>query len=169
MTQCLSRKDASSGNPSIKKPGEQVSFQSCFGTGVHHLFSILDLLEVWEGPPGSGVPSTGDPALQAQKVSLAGTSLPAPSAAPQFSLGNLGQPVLLEVTTAQAETYGQYFLLVFFFFFFLDLIFSLCSNVVDLQCCGCFQCIPDRFTYSHIYISTFSYVLSCILYWRLFE
>ena len=54
---------ASSGNPSIRKPGEQVSFQSCFGTEAHHFFGILDLLEVWEGPPGSGVLSTGDRAL----------------------------------------------------------------------------------------------------------
>ena len=90
-----------------------------------------------------------------QTVSFAGTLPSAPSAAPQFSLGDLGRPLLLEATTAQAlRPKGR----IFYFslslsLLFLDLSFPLCWNIVDLQCCGCFQCIPDRFTYSYTYTS----------------
>lgn len=51
------------GTPASKETWEQVSFfKAVFGTEVC-FFRILDLLEVWEGPPGSGVLSTGDRAL----------------------------------------------------------------------------------------------------------
>lgn len=97
-------------------------------------------------------------------MSFAGTLPSAPSAASQFILGDLGQPLLLEVTTAQAL--GPKGSIFYFSFFFLDLTFPLCWDVVDLRCCDCFQCIPHRFTYSYIYLytSTFSYVLSCMVY-----
>ena len=52
-------------------------------------------------------------------MSFAGTLPSAPSAASQFILGDLGQPLLLEVTTAQAlGPKGSIFDFSFFFFRF---------------------------------------------------
>ena len=113
--------------PQHRGPGEQVTFQSSYGTEDHVSWMYLTKVRYRRARQdmrfGSHSQETGH--SRPKRRSFTGMSSPAPPAAPQFTLGDPECPRGVRATQSpspRGQYSWQFFTFLFFFFVFLDLI-----------------------------------------------
>ena len=106
-----------------------------------------------------GVPSSGEPALQAQEGIFHWHLIPSSLSCTTVQLAGppeVQAPEMLQQPSHQVLRAIFFGFLYLPFLYFLELILLLHWSIVEFWCCGCSPCSANGFTYTYTYISSYS-------------